>query len=97
MLIQRRALTKYHTLVFGVIQLVVIQEKTETTKEAAERRLWEEMGLKASLMYGFKFLYKAAFDNGLIEHELDHVFFGLATKKPCINISEVCDYPIPKS
>ena len=31
-------------------------------------------------MYGFKFLYKAAFDNGLIEHELDHVFFGFSNE-----------------
>ena len=33
--------------------------------------------MKTTLKYGFKFLYKAEFSNGLIEHELDHVFFGL--------------------
>ncbi len=60
--------------------------------EAAERRLFEEMGLKATLNYGFKFLYKADFNNGLIEHELDHVFFGFSNEKPSINSSEVCDY-----
>ena len=80
MLIQRRALTKYHTPGIWSNTACSHPRKNETTKEAAERRLWEEMGLKASLMYGFKFLYKAAFDNGLIEHELDHVFLGLATK-----------------
>ena len=92
MLIQRRALTKYHTPGIWSNTACSHPRKNETTKEAAERRLWEEMGLKASLMYGFKFLYKAAFDNGLIEHELDHVFFGFSNEKPCINISEVCDY-----
>ena len=60
--------------------------------QAAKRRLNEEMGLNVPLNYGFKFLYKAEFKNGLIEHELDHVFFGFSNEKPSINSSEVCDY-----
>ena len=48
------------------------------------------MGLKVP-KYGFKFLYKAEFKNGLIEHELDHVF-GFSNEEPSINSSEVCDY-----
>ena len=60
--------------------------------QAAKRRLNEEMGLKAQLNYGFKFQYKAEFKNGLIEHELDHVFFGFSNEKPSINSLEVCDY-----
>jgi isopentenyl-diphosphate delta-isomerase len=92
MLIQRRALTKYHTP--GIWSNTACSHPTnnETVMEAANRRLFEEMGMKTSLNYAFKFLYKAEFSNGLIEHELDHVFFGFSNEKPSINISEVCDY-----
>ena len=92
MLIQRRALSKYHTPGIWSNTACSHPRKNETARDAADRRLFEEMGLKASLNYGFKFLYKAEFKNGLIEHELDHVFFGFSDEKPAINSSEVCDY-----
>lgn len=92
MLIQRRALTKYHTPGIWSNTACSHPTKNETVMEAANRRLFEEMGMKTSLNYAFKFLYKAEFSNGLIEHELDHVFFGFSNEKPSINISEVCDY-----
>ena len=92
MLIQRRALSKYHTPGIWSNTACSHPRKNETTMEAADRRLFEEMGLKTTLNYGFKFLYKAEFNNGLIEHELDHVFFGFSNKKPSLNSSEVCDY-----
>ena len=37
-------------------------------------------------------MYKASFENGLIENELDHVFIGFSDDKPKLNPSEVCDY-----
>ena len=92
MLIQRRALSKYHTPGIWSNTACSHPRKNETTLQAAKRRLNEEMGLKAALNYGFKFMYKAEFKNGLIEHELDHVFFGFSNEKPSINFSEVCDY-----
>lgn len=92
MLIQRRALSKYHTPGVWSNTACSHPRKNETTMQAAKRRLNEEMGLKAPLNYGFKFLYKAEFKNGLIEHELDHVFFGFSNEKPSINSLEVCDY-----
>ena len=92
MLIQRRALSKYHTPGIWSNTACSHPRKNETVMEAADRRLFEEMGMKTTLNYGFKFLYKAEFKNGLIEHELDHVFFGFSNEKPSINISEVCDY-----
>ena len=92
MLIQRRALSKYHTPGIWSNTACSHPQKDETTMQAANRRLDEEMGLKTPLNYGFKFLYKAEFNNGLIEHELDHVFFGFSNKKPSLNNSEVCDY-----
>ena len=40
----------------------------------------------------FSFIYKAPFDNGLTEHELDHVLFGYSDREPQINPQEVADY-----
>ena len=47
------------------------------------------MGLNTSLEYLFSFIYKAKFQNGLIEHEYDHVIYGKSNKNPIININEV--------
>ena len=35
------------------------------------------------------FIYKAPFDNGLTEHELDHVMVGYYNENPIINKEEV--------
>jgi len=37
-------------------------------------------------------MYKAEFDNGLTEHEFDHVFFGESNQTPKINTEEVEAY-----
>ena len=47
------------------------------------------MGLNTSLQYLFSFIYKAKFENGLIEHEFDHVIYGKSNQNPIININEV--------
>lgn len=59
---------------------------------AAHRRLQEEMGLDAELNNLGSFIYKAEFDNGLTEHEFDHVFSGKTDRLPVINPDEVNDY-----
>src|SRR5690606_3225320 len=64
----------------------------ETAENAAHRRLKEEMGLESPLSFAFSFQYRAAFDNGLIEHELDHVFIGHSGQRPRPNPAEVADY-----
>ena len=50
------------------------------------------MGLSANLKHMFSFIYRADFDNGLIEHEFDHVFVGISNSDPIINPDEVCDW-----
>jgi isopentenyl-diphosphate delta-isomerase len=40
----------------------------------------------------FWFVYKAPFDNGLTEHELDHVMIGNYDGDPKINRAEVASY-----
>lgn len=47
------------------------------------------MGFSTELKELFHFIYKAPFDNGLTEHELDHVMIGYYNNKPNINLDEV--------
>jgi isopentenyl-diphosphate Delta-isomerase len=35
------------------------------------------------------FIYKAPFDNGLTEHELDHILIGYYNENPILNRKEV--------
>jgi isopentenyl-diphosphate delta-isomerase len=50
------------------------------------------MGFTTELNESFSFIYKAHFDNGLIEHEFDHVFFGTFDGIPAINPEEANAY-----
>ena len=54
--------------------------------------MMEEMGMTVSLQELFTFIYKASFDNGLTEHELDHVMVGFSDEDPKINIDEVASF-----
>ncbi len=92
MLLQRRALEKYHTAGLWSNSACSHPRINEKPIDSAERRLFEEMGLNVKLKFIFKFLYKAKLDNNLIENELDHVFIGTSDEKPDINVNEVCDY-----
>jgi len=92
MLLQRRALHKYHTPGLWSNTACSHPRVGEVTIESAKRRLKEEMGIQADLFFSFSFIYKAPFKNGLIEHELDHVYMGFSDEKPLFNPSEVCEY-----
>ena len=50
------------------------------------------MGFVTELKEVFSFIYKAPFDNGLTEHELDHVMLGVYNEAPVINRDEVESY-----
>ena len=54
--------------------------------------MMEEMGIKVPLTELFTFIYKASFDNGLTEHELDHVLIGYSGANPKINLKEVAAF-----
>ena len=96
LLIQQRALDKYHSAGKWTNTCCSHPRPNELTLAAAKRRLQEEMGMDCELTYGFKFLYKTAFDNDLIEHELDHVFFGESDELPLINPAEVASFKYVK-
>jgi isopentenyl-diphosphate delta-isomerase len=87
-LIQRRALGKYHSPGLWTNTCCSHPYPGENPTEAANRRLKEEMGMVAELEFAFKFQYKCDFDNGLIEHELDHVFIGESNDTPHLNTDE---------
>ena len=88
-MLQQRAHHKYHSPLLWTNTCCSHQRAGETNIEAGKRRLYEEMGFTAELKELFHFIYKAPFDNGLTEHELDHVMIGYSNEVPSINPEEV--------
>lgn len=88
-MLQQRAAHKYHSPLLWTNTCCSHQRVGETNIEAGKRRLFEEMGFTAELKELFHFIYKAPFDNGLTEHELDHVMIGYSNENPVINPEEV--------
>ena len=89
LLLQQRAATKYHSPMLWTNTCCSHQRTGETNIKAGKRRLQEEMGFVTELEDVFSFVYKAPFDNGLTEHELDHVLVGMYNDNPKINTEEV--------
>jgi isopentenyl-diphosphate delta-isomerase len=92
MLLQQRALSKYHSGGLWTNTCCSHPRQGDTYEQAAHRRLQEEMGFDCELKLHQTFIYKAPFDNGLTEHELDHVFIGTYNQDPHINPEEVNDF-----
>ncbi|MEM9024084.1 MAG: NUDIX domain-containing protein, partial [Bacteroidota bacterium] len=59
---------------------------------AAHRRLVEEMGFDCPLQEAFDFIYRKDLDQGLTEHELDHVFIGTFNGVPELNAEEAASW-----
>jgi len=92
MLLQQRALSKYHSGGLWTNACCSHPFPGEDTLDAANRRLQEEMGFETALKKAFDFIYTAAFDNGLTEYEFDHVFTGTYNGSMNVNPEEVNDY-----
>ena len=92
LLLQRRALSKYHSPGLWTNTCCSHPREGESVINAGIRRLREEMGFETEINNLFSFIYKAEFDNGLTEHELDHVLLGRYNKAPLINKLEVSDW-----
>jgi isopentenyl-diphosphate delta-isomerase len=75
-LLQKRAKMKYHSPGLWANSCCSHQREGETLTEAVSRRIKEELGITCDCKEEFKFRYQVEFDNGLIEHEIDHVFIG---------------------
>ena len=92
MLLQQRALHKYHSGGLWTNACCSHPRPGEETVLAASRRLKEELGFQTSLQPMFQFTYKAEFENGLTEYEFDHVFFGMYDGAVVQNEEEVMNF-----
>lgn len=92
LMLQQRALQKYHSPGLWTNTCCSHQREGESNIEAGKRRLFEEMGFVTDLKETISFIYKAAFDNGLTEHEYDHVMIGYFNDEPRINLEEVANW-----
>jgi isopentenyl-diphosphate Delta-isomerase len=92
LLIQQRALGKYHWPGIWANTCCTHPRSGESYAAAAHRRLDEEMGFSCALKDEFSFVYRAVFENGLIEHELDHVFSGVFDGDPSPDPDEVASF-----
>ena len=92
LLLQQRALDKYHSGGKWTNTCCSHPSPGEKTIDAANRRLGQEMGLKCKLDHVFNFVYRADMLNGISEHEYDHVFVGICDDVPMPDPDEVAAY-----
>ena len=92
LLLQRRAAGKYHSGGLWSNTCCSHPRAGESLLEAAPRRLREEMGFTCPLRAVFGFVYRAALDGGLVEHEFDHVVVGRFQGAPAPDLREVGEW-----
>jgi len=76
MLLQQRSASKYHSPSKWTNACCSHPRENESYKDAANRRIYEELGIKCPLKKKFHFIYKVKVEENLWEHELDYVFIG---------------------
>ncbi|WP_335966232.1 isopentenyl-diphosphate Delta-isomerase [Galbibacter sp. PAP.153] len=91
-MLQQRAGHKYHSPGLWTNTCCSHQREGETNVDAGKRRLQEEMGFTAELEEVLSFIYHAPFENGLTEHEFDHILVGKYNGEPNINPDEVASW-----
>lgn len=92
LLLQKRAQTKYHSGGLWTNTCCSHPLPGEDVAAAARRKLVQEMGIVAQPRVAFSFIYQASFDNGLHEHELDHVLIDVFDGEPRLNPEEAEDW-----
>ena len=92
LLLQKRATSKYHSGGLWTNTCCSHPRDGEDIMDAANRRLYEEMGIRTNLRKVFDFIYKAELDNQLSENEFDHVLYGVYNDDPVLNFEEADDY-----
>lgn len=88
-LVQQRALHKYHAPGLWSNSVCSHPFPGESPRDAAHRRLREELDMRAELCEVFVMRYKADVGEGLVEHEFDHVYVARALSEPVPNPDEV--------
>lgn len=89
LLLQRRSLAKYHSGGLWTNTACTHPSPGETPADAARRCLRDEMGMAVRLEARGAFTYRADVPPGLVEHELDHVYVGIAESTPRPNAREI--------
>ncbi len=93
LLIQKRALSKYHNPGIWSNTVCSHPRMNEKNADAVNRRLYEEFGFNSDFTEIGQMTYQKDFDNGLIEHEIDHIFIAqYKNQKINPNKDEICDY-----
>lgn len=92
MLIHQRAAGKYHGGGLWTNACCSHPQPGEDLKYSATERLHFEMGLQCELQKAFSFIYHSPVENGLIEHEYDHVYIGFTDDTPLPHPDEVQGY-----
>ena len=92
LLLQKRAKIKYHSAGLWTNTCCSHPSPGESTLNAAIRRLDQEMKIVTPLNYKCSFQYKSVYNNGLIENEIDHVFYGVSNQVPVPDPNEVSDW-----
>ena len=87
-LLQKRHPDKYHCGGLWSNSCCSHPREGETVLIAAKRRIQEELGIKVRLSEAGSFIYRAEFDNGLIEHEFDHVLIAVCKELPDLHPAE---------
>lgn len=76
MMLQRRALEKYHCGGLWTNAVCSHPQPGEEIEKAIARKLQQELGISTPVKFAFSILYKAEVDKGLIEHEFDRSSFN---------------------
>ena len=92
LMLQRRALAKYHSGGLWTNTCCSHPRPREDTHAAASRRLAEEMGFGCDLTFLFRTHYRAQVSNDLIEDEVVHVFGGRHDGAPDPDPGEVAEW-----
>ena len=87
-LIQRRAMTKYHTPGLWANTCCTHPDWGEKSAECAVRRLKEELGI-SGLYPSFQDTveYRADVGNGMIEHEVVDLFLATPDERPALDLN----------
>ncbi|OGY35414.1 MAG: isopentenyl-diphosphate delta-isomerase [Candidatus Andersenbacteria bacterium RIFCSPHIGHO2_12_FULL_45_11b] len=92
MMLQQRALMKYHSGGLWTNACCGHPMKDELTDKAPHRRLQEEMGFNCELTKQTEFIYNVPVPPNLIEHEYLHVYHGIYNDEPVLNPEEAMGY-----
>jgi isopentenyl-diphosphate Delta-isomerase len=88
MLLQRRAEDKYHSGGLWTNACCSHALSGVPLSDVVHLRLQREMGFDCPVEERFTMRYRAVCTNGLIEHEMDHVFTGQFDGDPSLNLEE---------